>query len=392
MHSRQGKSGRAVVPRCGCEAHCRVAIGAVSHRKGRPGSGVRRGVGPLPAAAIVCVQMAAGISAIGRGDRKRVIVIDVAKIAGHGCMAVGQGETGGAVIENARGPRCDWVAARAGRSRGRKTGRDVIRYRSAYRCGAEKNRLVASVTIRGIERIVVVHMAQRARGRRRGRMRSGQRKSGDAVIEGRSGPTGCGVASGAVGRGKRRAGSGVHGSSRLLPGGQMALRVAAIGRGNRQTVVVVDVAEGASHIRVSIGQQESGGAVVECRGRPTHRIVAGRAISNRKSRAGRRMDRIIGLLPVRQMALRVSAIGGSNRQTVIVVDVAKGASHIRMPIGKRKAGRGVVEYARSPRCDWVAGRTRRRGCRETGCDMVRYRTANRCGADKSRLVASVTIR
>jgi len=148
MHSRQGKSGRAVVPRCGCEAHCRVAIGAVSHRESRPGSGVRRGVGPLPAAAIVCVQVATGVSAIGRGDRKCVIVIDVAKIAGHGCMAVGQGETGGAVIENARGPRCDWVAARTGRSRGREAGRDVVRYRSANGCSVLEHRLVAAVTIR----------------------------------------------------------------------------------------------------------------------------------------------------------------------------------------------------------------------------------------------------
>lgn len=148
MHSRQGKSGRAVVPRCGCEAHRRVAIGAVSRRESRPGSGVRRGVGPLPAAAIVCVQMAAGVSAVGRCDRKRVIVIDVAKIAGHGCMAVGQGKTCGAVIENAGGPGCDWVAARTSRSRGREARRDVIWNRSPNCRGALEGRLVASVAIR----------------------------------------------------------------------------------------------------------------------------------------------------------------------------------------------------------------------------------------------------
>jgi len=70
----------------------------------------------------------------------------------------------------------------------------------------------------------------------------------------------------------------MNGIVRLLPGREVALRVAAIGRGDRQGIVVVNVAEGTSHIRVSIGQKESGGAVVERRRRPTHRIVAGRAV------------------------------------------------------------------------------------------------------------------
>ena len=38
-----------------------------------------------------------------------------------------------------------------------------------------------------------------------------------------------------------------------LPGGQMALRIPAIGRGDRQIVVVVNMAERASHIRVAVG-------------------------------------------------------------------------------------------------------------------------------------------
>jgi hypothetical protein len=121
-------------------------------------------------------------------------------------------------------------------------------------------------------------MARRAGGWRRGHVRSGQGKPGGAVIERRRVPPCGGMASGTVRRGKGGAGSGVHGIIGLLPGGQMALRVAAIGRGNRQTVVVVDVAERASHIRMAIGQQETGRAVVKCRRRPTHCIVAGRAI------------------------------------------------------------------------------------------------------------------
>jgi len=155
-------------------------------------------------------------------------------------------------------------------------------------------------------------MAGRAGGRRRGHVRSGQGKPGDAVIERRRVPPCCGMASRTVRRGKSSSGSGVHG--------------------------------------------------------------------------------IIGLLPVRQMALRVSAIGGSNRQTVVVVDVAEGASHIRMSVGERKAGRAVVENSRGPGRNRMACCACRCSGRETGRDVVRYRSANRCGADKSRLVAAVTIR
>ena len=60
------------------------------------------------------------------------------------------------------------------------------------------------------------------------------------------------MASGTIRRGKRCAGSGMHGIISLLPGGQMTLRVAAIGGSNRQTVVVAGMAESASHIRMSI--------------------------------------------------------------------------------------------------------------------------------------------
>ena len=72
----------------------------------------------------------------------------------------------------------------------------------------------------------------------------------------------------------------------------MALRVAAIGRRDRQIVVVVDVAQIAGHVGMPAGQQEPGRAVVECCRRPTDRRVAGRAVCSRKSRPGRRMNGI----------------------------------------------------------------------------------------------------
>jgi hypothetical protein len=89
MHSGQRKPCRAVVECCRRPAHRRVARGAVRCREGISGGRVRRSIGLLPGR-----QMATGVSAIGRGDRQRVIVIDVAKIARHGCMAVSQGEAG----------------------------------------------------------------------------------------------------------------------------------------------------------------------------------------------------------------------------------------------------------------------------------------------------------
>jgi|HubBroStandDraft_6_1064221.scaffolds.fasta_scaffold460555_1 hypothetical protein len=176
-------------------------------------------------------------------------------------------------------------------------------------------------------------MARRARGRRRGHVRSRQSKPGGAVVERGPSPAGCGMTSGAVRRGKSGTGSGVHGIIRLLPSREVALRVSAIGRGNRQTVVVVSVAEGASHICMSIGQKEPSRAVVERCRRPTHRIVASRAVCNHKGRAGGWVDRIRGLLPGRQMALRISTIGRRNRQSVIITDMAESASHARVPIG-----------------------------------------------------------
>ena len=66
----------------------------------------------------------------------------------------------------------------------------------------------------------------------------------------------------------------------------MALRISAIGRRDRQGIVVVDVARSAGHIGVPVGQQETGRAVVECRCGPTSRCVAGRAIRKCKGRAG----------------------------------------------------------------------------------------------------------
>ena len=77
---------------------------------------MRRSVGSLPAAAIIGAQVAAGISAVGRRDAQRIIVVEVAGSASHASVRVGQREPGAAVVEDARGPGGDWMAGRTGRS------------------------------------------------------------------------------------------------------------------------------------------------------------------------------------------------------------------------------------------------------------------------------------
>jgi len=82
--------------------------------------------------------MAAGISAIGRGDAQRIVTVDVAQSAGNRCVTIRQREAGAGVIKNSRGPRRNRMAGSTLRSAGRKSGGNVIRNAAANRCGALK--------------------------------------------------------------------------------------------------------------------------------------------------------------------------------------------------------------------------------------------------------------
>ena len=97
-----------------------------------------------------------------------------------------------------------------------------------------------------------------------------------------------------------------------------------------------------------IGQRKPGRAVVERRRQPTHCVMAPGAIRKTKSRSGRWMHGIRGLLPRRQMASRVPAILRRDRQVVVVIDVAGGARHVSMPIRQQKPRRAVVELSVQP--------------------------------------------
>lgn len=287
-----------MIERGGVPARRRMASGAICRRKRRARRGVHRIVRLLPVR-----QMALRVSTIGRRNRQRIVVIDVAQIAGNVCVSIRQREARGVVIENSRGPGCNRMARRASGSRRRETRRDVIRNIPANRRRALECGLVATVTIRRIQRVIVIDMAGRAGGRSWGHVRSRQGKPRAAVVKRGRVPTHRGVTQGAIRGCKSWAGGGVHRIIRLLPRRQVTLRISAIRRCDGQCVVVIDVAGSASHAGMAVGQREPRRAVVKRRRRPAHSCVAGGAIRCCERRPGGRVHGIVRLLPGRQMAL-----------------------------------------------------------------------------------------
>ncbi len=101
----------------------------------------------------------------------------------------------------------------------------------------------------------------------------------------------------------------------------------------REGVVVAHVAVGAGHDftgrrhLMRTRQRETGGAMVKGCGGPGDGVVASRAVRCRIRRSGRRVHRIIRLLPGCQMASGVAAVGRRSGQSVVVVDVAIRAGH-----------------------------------------------------------------
>ena len=68
------------------------------------------------------------------------------------------------------------------------------------------------------------------------------------------------------------------------------------------------------------------------------------------------------------MAPGVSAIGWSNLQVVIIVDMALCAGHIRVPVGQREACRAVIKRGAQPAVELVAALAiARRKCRSRRC-------------------------
>ena len=140
----------------------------------------------------------------------------------------------------------------------------------------------------------------------------------------------------------------------------MAAGIAAICRRDLQGVIVIDVAGGAGDVGVAVGEGKTGGGVIKDRGVPGNGVVAPGAIAHGKGRTGVGMYWVDGLLPGRQVAARISAIGGRDFQIVIVSDVAGLAWQIGVAVGQEKASDGVIEFGVGPGIEGVAAIARGR--------------------------------
>ena len=187
-----------------------------------------------------------------------------------------------------------------------------------------------------------------------------QREPEGGVIELAVGPLGDGVALGASSgrRGEARLDVIRHTAAERRRGVPRRL-VAAHTVGRVQRVIVADVAGSAGRGRrrsMRARQRETGGAVVERSGVPAFRAMASRAIRRRKSGPRCRVYRCGGLLPSRQMASGVAAVRRRNRQSVVVVDMARSAGHVGVPVGQQEARGAVIEDRRGPGNGVVASR------------------------------------
>ena len=186
-------------------------------------------------------------------------------------------------------------------------------------------------------------------------------------------------------QGRRESRSNVVRHAPAKGGGTVPRRlVAAVAVGVRrgEVVVVVDVAvragayfAGWRHL-VRTNKRPTRQGVIERDVRPQCRVVAGRTIRRCKRRARRRVRRVIGLLPGRQMASGVPAIGRLDCQSVVVVDVAVRAGvhlpcwrHL-MRIRQRKARSRVIKGRRQER-DCIVTVRAVRCCERCPCSRVR---------------------
>ena len=110
VRASQREASCAVIKRGGQEGDRVVAVRAVRCGKGRARRRVHRVSCPLPAAAVVCIQVALGIAAIGRLNRQRRVVAVVALVAARDfarrsdLVRIRQRETSVGVIESGISP------------------------------------------------------------------------------------------------------------------------------------------------------------------------------------------------------------------------------------------------------------------------------------------------
>ena len=222
-----------------------VAGGQSSRNPGRCSMASCAGGGPASRDVIrVCgsreIRLMAGVAS-GGGSCKDVV--DVAFDAVHGDVRAGERERSVVVIERCSGPGSRGVAGIA-------SGWEACRCVSRIG-GSVPIRRMASVTGSGQSCVVVIHVALCARD---GSVCAGQRKCRGVVVEGCTGPVGCGVACGA-------SGGEADGGVRRCVGPVVIGLVAAYARGGQGCVVVVGVALGALQGGVGTRQGEYRGVI-----------------------------------------------------------------------------------------------------------------------------------
>ena len=197
---------------------------------------------------------------------QRVIIADVTGHAGRRrwrSVRACQRETRDAVIERSRVPALGGVARRAIGHRKSWAGRGV---RRVIRLLPGRQVALRVPAIRGLDGQVVIVVDVAGSAGHVG-VPVGQQETRGAVVKDRRGPGNRVMARRALGHRKSRTRRRVHRIVGLLPGGQVALPVAAVKRLDLEIVVVADVAGNAGHIRVAIGQREKDrrASVVEAR-------------------------------------------------------------------------------------------------------------------------------
>jgi hypothetical protein len=238
-----------------------VAGGALRSRESRrdvignvAAKGLRAGPGGLMATI-----------AIGVGGGEVVIVagvtIGASGNSSGGCelMRTGEGPACAAVIEGGVVPR-DGVVARGTIWGGKGRSSGGMRRISGLLPCCQVAAGVAAIRRCGLQVVVSIDVA---RGAGNIGVTIGQQKSGCAVVEGGGCPSDRVVAIRAIRGRKRCACLGMRRTVGLLPGCKVASGIAAIGRRNLQSVVVLDVAGGTSDGGVRISERESSGIVIE---------------------------------------------------------------------------------------------------------------------------------
>ena len=236
----------------------------------------------------------------------------------------------------------------------------MIRYVSTERGRRLPCRRVATHAVRGVQRVIVVDVARRARSWRRRHVRPRQRKTCNAVVERSPVPSLRRVAVRTVRQRKCWTSRRVHRIVRLLPGREVAPGCPARSGCDVQAVVVVDVAARARNVRVTVREWKTKSGVIKFSVGPCCDRVARRAGRGRRRETSLDVIRNISsdgrsAIPIGLVAAH--AIGRVER--VIVVDVARRARsrrrrHVRP--GQRKSCNAVIERSRVPTFRRVAVR------------------------------------